>query len=69
MRLTKAEQETIVVFNKADPLAEVFTYEKAWQNHIEQKLKIKPISKTRENGRTYEIPKNLISPPRKPRGV
>ena len=41
--LTSYEQETIINFNKAEDTAHIFTYEKAWQKHLEGKLGLKPL--------------------------
>ena len=65
--LTSYEQETIINFNKAEDIAYIFTYEKSWQKHLEEKLGLKPIMDNGLGGREYEIPKNRIKPPRAPR--
>ncbi len=61
--LTGYEQETIINFNKSDKMASIFTYEKSWQKHIEQRFKIKPLSKNSHGGKEYEIPKDRIRKP------
>ena len=65
--LSNYEQETIINFNKEEQVAYIFTYEKTWQKHIEQRLGIKPTKKNGFGGREYEVPKKLIKPPRAPR--
>ncbi|MFC1861727.1 hypothetical protein ACFLX6_00315 [Chloroflexota bacterium] len=66
-KLTNYEQETIINFNKADKIAHIFTYEKAWQKHLEGKLGLKPIMDNGFGGREYELLKSRIKPPRTPR--
>jgi hypothetical protein len=65
-RLTSYEQETIINFNKAEDIAHVFTYEKAWQKHLEKRLGIKPVIDNGFGGKGYEIDKKRIRPPRAP---
>ena len=65
--LTNYEQETIINFNKAEDIAYIFTYEKTWQKHLEEKLGLKPTGDNGFGGRSYEVPKKMIKPPRAPR--
>ena len=69
MRLTAQERETIVNFNEAEGKAYVFTYNKSWQKHLEQKLGLKPVNVNGFGGRDYELPKKMIKPPKPPRKV
>jgi len=66
-RLTNYEQETIINFNKEERVAYIFTYEKTWQKHLEGKLGLKPVMDNDFGGRSYEVPKRMIKPPRAPR--
>ena len=66
-KLTSYEQETIINFNKAEDTAYIFTYEKAWQKHLEEKLGIEPTLDNGYGGKGYELPKKRIKPPRAPR--
>ena len=66
-RLSAYEQETIILFNKAEDTATIFTYEKTWQKHLAGKLGLKPIMDNGFGGREYELPKSRIKPPRAPR--
>jgi hypothetical protein len=66
-RLTNYEQETIILFNKAEDTATIFTYEKTWQKHLEGKLGLKPILDNGFGGKEYELPKSRIKPPKLPR--
>ena len=65
--LTSYEQETIINFNKVEDVAYIFTYEKAWQKHLEGKLGLKPVMDNGFDGREYELPKKMIKPLRAPR--
>ena len=66
-KLTNYEQETIINFNKAEDTAYIFTYEKTWQKHFEAKLGLKPVMDNGFGGRSYELLKKMIKPPRVPR--
>ena len=66
MRLTKQEQETIVNFNQKEDIAYIYTCSKAWMNHLENKLHLKP-TQINPCARTYECPKTWIRKPQKPR--
>lgn len=63
-RLSAYEQETIINFNKEESIAYIFTYEKTWQKHLEQKLGLKPILDNGFGGKGYQIDKHLIPMPR-----
>jgi hypothetical protein len=62
--LTAYELETIINFNKGSPDAEIFTYEKTWQKHLEQRLGLKPTMDNGYGGKGYKLPKSLIHLPR-----
>lgn len=64
MSLSLDEQETIINFNKGESIAYIFTYEKTWQQHLEKKLKLKPLYDNGQGGREYEIDKKRIKMPR-----
>ena len=63
-KLAAAEQETIILFNKESSMAEIYTYEKTWQQHLEKKLGLKPTMDNGFGGKEYEIDKRRIKPPR-----
>jgi len=67
MALTLYEQETIINWNKEEREAAIFTYDKAWQKHLEKRLKLKPIMDNGSGGREYLIDKKRIPMPRAPR--
>jgi len=66
MKLDNFEQETIINFNKGEEMASIFTYEKTWQKHLENKLGLKPTMDNGHGGREYHIAKKRIRPPRAP---
>ncbi len=66
-RLTSHEKETIIVFNETNELAHVFTYNKAWQKHMEQTLGLKPTRNNGYGGKEYDIDKSRIKMPRQKR--
>ncbi len=65
--LTAYEKETIILFNEAEDLAEIYTHNKGWQKHLDGKLGLKPTATNSHGGKTYEIDKRRIKPPRAPR--
>lgn len=67
VRLSRSEQETVINFSKGENTAYIFTYEKTWQKRLEKKLGLKPVMDNGFGGKEYELPKNMIRPPRAPR--
>lgn len=63
-KLSSYEKETIINFNEAEPIAYIFTYNKAWQKHLEDKLGLKPTLDNGFGGKEYQIDKKRIKPPR-----
>ena len=57
------EQETIINFNKDEPVAYIFTYENTWMKHIEQRLGIKPYEKNEHGARSYIVPRDRVRMP------
>ena len=66
-KLSKYEQETIINYNRAEDMANIFTYDMLLQRHIEKKLGINPISDNGFGGRDYKVPKDFIRRPSPPR--
>jgi len=64
--ITKYEKETIILFNEGEGIASIYTHNKTWQKHLEEKLGLKPIATNNHGGKTYEIDKRRIKPPRAP---
>jgi len=65
-KLTRYERESIIKFNEGDDMASIFTYNRAWQKHLETRLGLKPTMDNGFGGRAYEIDKRRIRPPRAP---
>jgi hypothetical protein len=65
--LSPTERETVISFDASPAPANVFTYSRRWQEHIEKKLGIAPYRKDPHGGREYIVPKSAISMPRAPR--
>ena len=65
IRLSKYEQETIIVFNEAEDLAEVYTHNRPLIKKIDRLCEEYPnnflVKRIDENNRTYTISKNLIN--------
>ena len=61
--LTRAELETIILFNQEDDYCEIFTFEPTWHKHIEEKFGIEPIEDNGIGGKTYRLPKDRIMKP------
>ncbi len=73
MRLSNAERETIIVYNEAEPEAEIFTYNPALQKKLlqlceERPEKIRQIKKGDLGSMTFRLPKKWVRvvPPRIP---
>ena len=64
--LSPLEKETIIVFNKGEKEASIFTYEKTWQKHLETRFNIKPELVNNYGGKSYIINKDRIMKPRAP---
>ncbi len=65
MRLSNAERETIIVYNEAEPEAEIFTYNPALQKKLlqlcaERPEKIRRIKKGELEGMTFKLPKKWV---------
>ena len=63
IKLTRYERETIINFNEEEPDAEIFTYNKRWQRHLETKFGIVPTETNSSGGKTYTLPKDCIRLP------
>ena len=63
--VTQDEKETIITFNEADPVVNVFTYDQRWQRRMAE-MGIAPI-RTEGQAKEYEFPKKSLRLPAKPR--
>ncbi len=67
MNLSLEERETVISFDEANPTAIIYTFNKRWIKHLEEKLGLEPRYKSAEGAREYFIPKARIPLPRAPR--
>jgi hypothetical protein len=67
VRLSNEEKESIISFDETNALANIFTYNKRWQRHLEKNLGLKVKNDNGYGGREYEIEKKRIPLPRTPR--
>jgi len=67
MSLSKQEKETIITFDETPDDAIVFTYNRAWQSHLEQKLGLQPTLNNGFGGKEYRIAKDRIRMPLVPK--
>lgn len=65
--LSNEERETLISFDETPADAVIFTYNKRWQRHLEQRLGLKPTMNNGYGGREYHIPKKRIPLPRAPK--
>jgi hypothetical protein len=66
-RLTNEERETIITFDETPADGFVFTYNRAWQSHLEKRLGLKPVMDNGFGGKEYQIAKSRIRMPLAPR--
>jgi len=64
MGITAYEKETIILYNEAEDMADIYTHETALKHHIEKELGIKPYFKEGA-AREYKVPKSWLRYPRK----
>lgn len=69
MPLTKFEQETVINFNEGEADAYVFTYNRKWIKHLEQKLGLTAFMNNGFGGKEYKVDKKLIKLPQLKRKV
>lgn len=65
--LTSEEKETLISFDETPEDAAIFTYNKAWQAHLENRLGLRPTMDNGYGGKEYQIPKKRIRMPMPPR--
>ena len=66
MKLTKAERETIILFNEEDEYAEIYTYNTKLKQKLRKLAKEQPEAcsfewKNEWNAHKYKIQKNLVT--------
>jgi len=65
--LANDEKETIISFDETPADAVIFTYNKAWQAHLENRLGLKATMDNGYGGKEYRVPKKRIRMPLVPR--
>ena len=65
MSRSRLEQETIILFNEAEDIAEIYTHKKSWITKLDKMCEefpefVKPKLKD-DYSKTYYVPKKLIS--------
>ena len=65
MKLTKAEQETIILFNEAEQTASVYTHNAALLHQLERlccshPAQVRQTERGRHSGATYLLPKKWV---------
>ena len=65
--LTNAEKETLISFDETPDDAMIFTYNRAWQAHLEKRLGLKATMDNGYGGKEYRVPKKRIRMPLVPR--
>lgn len=65
--LTNEERETLISFDETPADAVIFTYSKAWQAHLENRLGLKATMDNGYGGKEYRVPKKRIRMPLVPR--
>ena len=67
MKPTNEEKETIIYFDESPSEAVIFTYNRAWQRHLEKKIGLEVVFDNGYGGKEYHIDKKRIPMPRAPR--
>lgn len=67
MSLSNEEKETLISFDETPTDAVIFTYNRRWQKHLEEKIGLKPTLNNGFGGKEYHIAKSRIPMPRAPR--
>ena len=62
------ERETIITFDEEGKDAIIFTYNKTWQKHLEQRMQVKG-DPNGYGGKTYIIPKARLRLPQPPKNL
>jgi len=61
--ISKYERETVITFNEEEQIAHIFTYNRAWQRHLEGRMGLKADTDNGAGGRDYTLPKARIRKP------
>lgn len=61
MKLSLYEQETIILYNQAEPAAEVYTHDPRLMKKLEQLAKKHPEQVRRKDKHNFTVPKRCVS--------
>ena len=61
MKLSLAERETILLYNQAEPMAEVYTHDPRLMEKLELLAKKHPDQITRKDAHNFTVPKRCVS--------
>ena len=61
MKLSLVERETILLYNQAEPMAEVYTHDPRLMEKLELLAKKHPDQITRKNAHNFTVPKRCVS--------
>ena len=61
MKLSLAERETILLYNQADPMAEIYTHDPRLMEKLKKKKKKHPDQITRKDAHNFTVPKRCVS--------
>ena len=61
MKLSLAERETILLYNQAEPMAEVYTHDPRLMEKLELLAKKHPDQIIRKDAHTFTVPKRCVS--------
>ncbi len=63
MKLSLVERETILLYNQAEPMAEVYTHDPRLMEKLELLAKKHPDQITRKDAHNFTVPKRCVSRP------
>ncbi len=61
MKLSLLEQETILLYNQAEPMAEVYTHDPQLMKKLERLTKKHPEQIARKDAHNFTVPKRCVS--------
>ena len=61
MKLSLVERETILLYNQAEPMAEVYTHDPRLMEKLELLAKKHPDQITRKDAHNFTVPKRCVS--------
>ena len=61
MKLSLAERETILLYNQAEPMAEIYTHDPRLMEKLDLLAKKHPDQITRKDAHNFTVPKRCVS--------